>query len=1109
MGGARASAPGPSASTTSAPVSRLLLYVCFFLSGLTALVYQLLWFRELHHIFGSTLYSASAVLVGFMGGLGAGSLLIGRWADRHRSPAQLYGILELGVGLWALLTPALFAGVAHAYASLQGWLEWAPGPALLLKLLFSLPILLVPTVLMGGTLPTLARAMTRWDTGVHDELGRLYGVNTLGAMAGAALTGFVLLEALGTRSPLFLAAALNIGVGALIWLRVRRWEADSAPGADDSATPSDGSGDRPRPEPVPLAPAATPATARWAVRFATAGIAATGAASMLFELVWTRALAVLSGASAYSFTLVLTVVLAGLGSGGALYGLFARRRAPRALDYAFVLLLLALSAGITVPTLGLLPRWMLYLRQIPGLGFGDHMLVQFGVAALLLLPSTLLMGIGLPMAMGVVARSREALGVTVGRLYLVNTVAGVLSSLVGGFVLLTVLGGQRLLVLTVVVLAALGAAGAGRLAGRLRVRLAAASLAVLSLLLCLPAPPWSEVLFNAGAAYRFGRGGFDSRLELERFLVNSPSRLVSLAEGSDATVAVRHGTWTTTMIINGKPDASSGEDMPTQSFLGLLPGLLHGAVERAFVVGYGSGVTAHAIASFPTVREVEVVELEREVVRAGRHFSDVNGELHSNARVRVVIDDARSRLQGTRTRYDVIISEPSNLHLAGTANLFTSEMYALARQRLRPGGIFAQWVHLYRLQGPVLGVVLRTLSEAFPHVQVWAVDDSNLAILCTEQPLPPDPSVWEARIASNPYLRQSLQRWWRVERPAELLGHYLLDPALVQHYVQALQPSLHTDDEPVLEFQALREAYGPRRRLIGDIWRTRLALGRAVPAALRGRVPGATILASAATSLKGHKALRRELTQAGLLAARAAQAAGDRETGESAARLAAAWLQMDDGQPASALRELDAVGQALRDDPRAGLLRGKALASLGRLEQAQEVLGRLPERLQVESELTMAAAEERAGRAQHSYQRRLSVLEGLQAGRWTFHSRLPVQTLFADLQRLAKRLGRWEPLMQRLRDERLDPRGEIPRRAGLSAALVAQGRFAEALQELLTLERSFDVVDVRLHRMSVRCLLELGRAEEAAQRWQRLLELDPAQAPSPLRLKVGGIAAGG
>lgn len=1102
------------------PLPRLLLYVCFFLSGLTALVYQIVWFRNLHHIFGSTVYSVSAVLVGFMGGLGAGSYLLGRVADRHRSPARLYGLFELCIGLWALLTPWLFVGVGHAFSSVQAWLDWGPAPALLVKLLFTLPVLLVPTVLMGGTLPTLARAMTRWDSGVHDELGRLYGINTLGAMVGAAATGFLLLEALGTGSSLLLAAALNIGVGALIWLRVRRWEREVGEARAQGSTgdsvaprrPASGAVDDVASPAAPVAAQPGEPGVRWELRFAIAGIAATGAASMLFELVWTRALAVLSGASAYSFTLVLTVVLAGLGTGSAAYGVLARRSTPRPRHYAFILLALALSAGLTVPLLGLLPRWMLYLRQVPGLGFGDHMRVQFGVAALLLLPPTLLMGAGLPLAMGLVARGRARLGHTVGKLYLINTAAGVLGSLAGGFVLITTLGSQSTLVLAVVVLALLGAVGAGLFARGRTARTFAAAVAALTVVICLQAPRWETALFNAGAAYRFGKESFDSRLELERFLVNSASRLVSLREGRDATVAVRQMSWTTTMIINGKPDASSGEDMPTQMFLGLLPGLLHPGPRDAFVVGYGSGVTAHAIASFPTIQRVEVVEIEAEVVHAGRFFADVNGDLAQNPNVHVVVDDARSRLQGTRRLYDVIISEPSNLHLAGTANLFTSEFYALVRRRLQPGGIFAQWVHLYRLQGPVLGVVLRTLSQAFPHVQVWAVDPGNLAILCAEEPLPLDPSAWAPRIAANPVLQESLQRWWNVERPEGLLGHFLLDPGLVQYYLERLPPGVHTDGAPLLEFMALREAYGPGQHLIDDIWLTRVALQRWVPPELTEPVPAATILAAASLTLSGRQALRTTLANTALRLSRAAAATPGARTGAPLARLASAQLHLEEGAPALALEQLDREWPALQGDARAVLLRGRALASLGRLQEARDGLARVPERLAVEAEVALAAAEEASGQLPAAHERRLRVLEGMQSGRYPFHVRLPVESLFGDLHRLAERLGAWEPLTARLRDERMDPRGEIPRRAALAMALVAQGQPADALEELELLERSFDVVDPSLLELTARCLVAIGRPAEAEERWRRLLELNPGRVGSVLRLgggEGGGRAASG
>ncbi len=1090
----------PSAASPALP--RALLYLCFFLSGLTALVYESLWFRDLHHVFGSTTHSVAAVLMGFMGGLGLGALVLGRLADRVGQPARLYGWMELGIGGWALVSPLFFGAVAQLYAGIQGWLDAGPTAAVGVKLALALPLLGLPTVLMGGTLPALVRGLTRSRSDVADELGRLYGINTLGAMTGAAFTGFVALELLGMRQTLHLAAALNLGVG--LWILVRTRRGAPGAGAPPSASPASAGDAAPAFGGVAVP---SPSLPRHAILYCTLGVAATGALTMLLELVWTRNLAALTGATSYAFSLVLTVLLAGLGLGGGLFGLVARRRRPGPGLYGLLLLGLAACVALTLPGLAALPRLVLYVAQVPGLGFGSFLLLQLGVYAALLLPPTLLMGAALPLAMGVALQGPRSLGAGVGLLYLANTLAGVLGSLLGGFWLLQVLGSQGCLRLGVVTLVGLGAWGVLRYergAGR---RGLALGLAGLALALGLGSPDWSGRLFNASAAYQLGGVRFDDRLGLERFLLNAPSRLAFLREGRDATVAVRQFPWATSLIINGKPDASTSRDMSTQVFIGLLPMMVHPAPRDALVVGYGSGVTGHAVASFAELQRLEVVELEAAVVEAGRYFRSVNGDLGADPRVELVVDDARSRLLASDRSYDVIVSEPSHLQLAGTPSLFTREFYELAQRRLRPGGIFVQWLHLYRLQPRSLAVVLRTLAESFPELQVWALDEHNVGILCSRQPIPWDLERLRQRLQSNPYLAESMALWWKAETPQEVFGHFLMDRRQVELSLRGFPELIHSDDRPILEFLVLEDPFGPQRELVEEMWRSRLALGWTVPQAGVAFLDEPLVLAAAARGFGDLPPLARRLTRAAWESAQRARAAGRPAAGEPLARLALAEDRFARG-------DLDGTLGLLAGEPggwssdaglraQAALLRGRVLSAQGQVAAADEAFQGAGPRAVLRREIEQVQALLRGGRRRAAFERLLAVLESLQRGALKPHPLLPVEGLYDTLFELAKTERELPRLSVALADERLDPWGEIPRRQTQARCLLAQGRAPEALQALERLA-AFDLLDPDLLWLEAETLYRVGRVEEAQRRVERLLELDPKRFSSPLLLGADG-----
>src|SRR6266576_5072149 len=412
----------PTSRTTSFPRSRtsrtrcascmrskpaLTYGVLFFLSGATGLIYELLWVRVLYQSFGSTIQSVATVVAAYMGGLGLGAWLLGRVADRSQRPAVLYGRLEIAIGVFGILSP-LVLGLAHwVYIGTAGALALGGGASVALRFGLAALVLLIPTTLMGGTLPVLTRALTGEDRGLlKPSLGRLYGLNTLGAMTGTAIAGFFLIEFVGVRASLWATAALNLAIGVIAIRFGRRQEAVQA---------SQSSGeDLHQPPPTSTA----------LHNLALALLALTAFASLLNEIAWTRVLIMIVGGSTYAFTLILFVFLLGIGLGSIIV---ARRSAPRAETAATA----GLAQGVTgvgaaalFVVFGFLPSYIIAIFQIPDLSaISRLMLMGVAVGAVVLVPA-IGMGMTFPLLTDLTARSRTARGADVGAAYALNTVGG-------------------------------------------------------------------------------------------------------------------------------------------------------------------------------------------------------------------------------------------------------------------------------------------------------------------------------------------------------------------------------------------------------------------------------------------------------------------------------------------------------------------------------------------------------------------------------------------------------------------------------------------------------------------------------------------------------------
>ncbi|HEY2729986.1 MAG TPA: fused MFS/spermidine synthase [Polyangia bacterium] len=801
---------------------RAVILACFFLSGASGLILEMLWTRMLTLVFGSTTLAVSTVLTAFMGGLGLGSFLAGRFADRLKTPVQAYAALEASIGLYALLVPVVVA----FYPALNRWLWTAFGDryALLsvLRFVASAGLLLVPTTLMGATLPILARHFVQhpWELRrVGMRIGSLYAVNLFGAVAGAFFAGFVFLPELGLRGTNVTAAAFNLTLAAGVLLARRFLPAAAAAGPSMEALLDEAAADG-RIEAGALPPA--PVVDARSRRVALGAFVVSGATAMTLQVMWTRALAVLIGSSIFSFTIILVAFLIGLGCGSAVFGRLSQRTAHPVRWLAGLHLGIALAVGVSYLCTDRLPFVFTWLLKSTSFGVDTILVCQFVLACVTVLPATILMGGVFPLTIRIAAPRLESVGRDVGNAYALNTIGAIVGSFLSGFVVLPKLGLQRGIYASVVGGLALAAVLAAVAPGLSRARRAAGigaacALAALGLVL----PRWNLVTFSSGFFRVSIAREYISR-QIHKKAWQDP-KLVFYEDGTATTVTVDQWGKTFSLKNNGKVDASNDSDMATQIVVGLLPLLLYEgqAPPKVALVGFGSGVTAGAITQFP-IASLEVVELEPAIYRASHFFDADNHRPLDNPKVKARVGDGRNFLTQRRDRFDVLVSQPSNPWLTGVSNLFTREYFRDVKTRLAPHGLFCQWAQLYEMSPWNIKTIYRTLREEFPYVYVFAAEDlsSDTILIASEEPIKLDLAALE-RAFADPATRAEARRAGFAS-PHDVMAYLLLGSDELESFT-AGSPT-NTDDNALIEFTAPRDLLGYAKfdpylaKVYGPMW---------------------------------------------------------------------------------------------------------------------------------------------------------------------------------------------------------------------------------------------------------------------------------------------------
>jgi spermidine synthase len=787
------------------------LYLLFFFSGASALIYEVVWVRVFANVFGNTIYSASIVTAIFMLGLGIGSYAAGIWADRgygRRNLLQVFAAFEIAIGLVALgislLLPHLgdFSAAVSSYTrGDHGWYVLSFG-SYAARAAIAIVLLTPVTMLMGGTLTLLIRHLTldRGSVGSGGSVGEwsgadllgprialLYGVNTLGAAAGCFLTDFALVPSYGLRATQMIAVAVNLATatGALL---LKSQTPNPKPQIPTKLRiPDPGS-------PIPVGVAATT-------------LALTGVAGMGMEILWFRDFSILLGAFRAVFSLLLAVILLAMGAGSLAGGYLQRRtRQPaRVLMIVQACFVVATLVGLaSADAAGINNAGEAYAARHPAAvtyDFNRELAeLWFNGRPILLVVAlpALLMGFAFPLANAIVQRAEAAVGRRAGTLYLANTFGAVCGALATGFLLLPILGMQRSATVLMV-----------------------AALASIVPLVRLKAPPSASTADSSrtfALSMTLGISAIalwlvlPSDYLLSRVLFFPLQRALTISEGINELIAVTRGpSGGRVLVTNGHPMSSS--ELMSQRYMRAMahvPLLALDHPERVLVICFGVGNTAHAATLHPTVQRVEIVDLSRQVLEHASYFADTNDDVLSHPRVNVYVNDGRHHLQmetdvaraglpaGPSTAYDLITLEPPPIVHAGVAALYTTEFYARARARLKPGGYVTQWLPSFGVPRSMVLSMVRSFVDVFPNAVLLSGASANLLLMGTSGVRNEiDPFRLEDALKRAPAVRADLERL-DLGSPRDIVGMFVASSARLAAATRNIAPV--TDDRPIQEY---------------------------------------------------------------------------------------------------------------------------------------------------------------------------------------------------------------------------------------------------------------------------------------------------------------------
>ena len=721
-----------------------------------------------------------------MGGLALGSFVGGKIIDRDFNPLAAYAILEAGIGLYCLFIP-LFIELAFP---LFQWIYLNLGDSYtqtsLVRFLVCGFLLIIPATFMGATLPVLSKLVSRDENFIGKDVGRLYSINTFGAVVGALASAFVFMRFLGVQSTISVAAVANICIALLIYFIFK-------PPLKERLSY--------------LAPPSKEVGASLQKRdlFILLSFAVSGLAALVYQVTWTRILSLLLGSSVYAFSLILAIFIFGLAVGTVTTSNLLYRIKYLIRGFGVTQIIIGLSSLFIIPLFGRIPfvnRWV-----YENLGQQFHIMQGANfitILGLLFIP-TFFMGAQFPIVIKILATKLETVGQNVGRAYAFNTVGAIIGSFMGGFVLIPTLGIQATIlsmvflnVLLGITLLALGS----QLSFNWKIY-GLPGVFIFCVFFANWIAPWDRSVISSGSFMPYRIGDL-KEAELKK------NKILFFKEGVHTTVTTElSASGNIFLRVNGKTDASLALDMRTQLLSGYLPMLFHENPKSALVIGQGSGITLGAVEQFP-VDKINLVEISPAVIEGSRFFDPFNHNALNDERLSILLEDGRNHIALSKKSYDVIVSEPSNPWISGVGALFTVDFFDLLKKRLNPGGLACIWVHT-NMSPDSFKSIIRSFTEQFPFVTMWeSIAGDDYLLIGSEQ---------EYRLSfekTQKYLKNETTgkdfAHIGIRNVPDLMSLMIMSrPSLVEFSKNTI---LHTDDNSFLEFNAPEYVYKDERDLL-------------------------------------------------------------------------------------------------------------------------------------------------------------------------------------------------------------------------------------------------------------------------------------------------------
>lgn len=721
--------------------SKILFFV-FTLSGSTALIYEFLWERKLELVFGSTALGITIVVSTFFMGLSIGSFAFGILSDKLSGKKLLiaYGCIELGICLFSLFSPGVFS-------TLNKW---------------QLIYLFLPSSLIGGTFPIVVKYLSGAKT--YARVSLIYALNTFGGVLGVILGTFFLIQNFGVDGGIRLTASINCLLGIIILMlsaKAKNFVDKNIKQEKKSALPVAKSG-----------------------VFLLFIFFLTGFLSISLEVLWTKILTLIFGGSFYSFSIILITFLLGIGLGSLVCQFLDKKKA--AFWFGVLQGMIAVWILVSLFFFNFFPDLFTFLfTKSPSLPLS--LVISFVISGIVILPATFLFGVSFPLGIEIYRLTFPKTGEGVGRVYSVNTFGGIIGSFAAYFLLLPLFGIKNTVTLIALVFGLISISFLIKNHRKLVV-----SLTVIILLVAGGSFwifDWNKNNLTSG---RFMGYSYDPAVKL-LYYQEGANTVVSVKKNIDGNVSLQ---------VNGKIDASTIGDLDTELLLGHIPLLLSQNPQNILVVGFGSGITAGAVSRYP-VKKLDIVEISQAVLDAAPFFKKSNYDVLSDKRVTVINDDARHYLAQTKQKYDVIISEPSNLWFSGNANLFSEDFYQQEKEKLSENGIVLQWLQGYKISRKNFKIAVRTLMKVFPNARLFAdYYGKDIYLLASKKPL--DPFKVNAQISSG--ILDDLKRIG-ITDPSQIFDLYISSGKIISQKVGNGQ--INSDDSSVLEINSPYDLYAP------------------------------------------------------------------------------------------------------------------------------------------------------------------------------------------------------------------------------------------------------------------------------------------------------------